>query len=250
MNLRHVQARPPVRVSVRLSKALTGAVVIAAALCWNPAGATDYTVTTRTTGTTGSFFLGSLFPQGELNGNFGYELTVTSAFSSDNVTATVDRRSMTADHARLDVALKVNNRLYSLQTIGMVSSLLRLDTDGDGRTIKRFYNTISFDPASTGDFATIEQYLFLDADQFAIDSVLQPATGYYADPITKGFSMYDWTVNRDGSLDLLGDAAGRANTFEYNLVAVPEPGTWAMLSAGLAIVGFSGRRRRQAAAVA
>ncbi|TWI62481.1 putative secreted protein with PEP-CTERM sorting signal [Pseudoduganella lurida] len=244
------QARLHVSPFVFLRKAaLTGLAVIAVAACV-PASAEFYTITTRTTGTNAGFFLDGLFPQGEINGNFSYELTVTSAFSSNNVTSSIDRHWMRANDAALDVALKVDNRLFTFKTVGTVNSVIHTDTDGDGRTIKRFYNTISFDPATKGDYATIDQYVFLAADQFAINSVLENATGYYADPLTKGFSIYNSNVNPNGTLDPMGDAAGRANTFEYNLVAVPEPTTWGMLGAGLAVVGFAGRRRRQPAMAA
>ncbi|QBE67433.1 PEP-CTERM sorting domain-containing protein [Pseudoduganella lutea] len=156
---------------------------------------------------------------------------------------------MSATGAALQISLRLDGQLYSLDGTGQVSSQILSDTDGAGRTTKRFYQSISFDPSTAGDLATIQQYVFLGADQFAIGSVLQPATAYYADPLTKGFSITDWSLGPDGSLVQLGDATGRAQRFDYHLaLAVPEPATYAMLGGGLALLaGVAWRRRANAA---
>lgn len=47
--------------------------------------------------------------------------------------------------------------------------------------------------------------------------------------------------------DFLGGRLGeRASEFQFNLAPVPEPGTWALLLAGLGLMGFVARRRSAA----
>lgn len=46
--------------------------------------------------------------------------------------------------------------------------------------------------------------------------------------------------------DFLGGRLGdRASEFQFNLAPVPEPGTWALLLAGLGLMGFVARRRNR-----
>jgi probable HAF family extracellular repeat protein len=61
-----------------------------------------------------------------------------------------------------------------------------------------------------------------------------------------GFTITDvWAINDQGQIAGWGlNAAGGRQAFVLNAIAaVPEPGTWAMLLAGLAGVGFTTRRR-------
>ena len=237
----------PIYHSLRPAVLRGGAALLAVLTCCT-AIADTYTLTTHTKGTTAAFNLPGLFPQGDIVGSRTFDLTVTSVFDSANVLATADNNYMQASDATLQISLQLDGQLYSLDATGEVSSQILSDTDGAGRTTKRFYQTINFDPATFGDLATIQQYVFLDAHQFAIDSVLQPATAYYADPLTKGFSIFDWRVMPDESLSLLGDGTGLAQRFDYQLaLAVPEPATYAMFGAGLALLAGAARRRNRSA---
>jgi hypothetical protein len=232
----------------RIPAALRGTAAFLIALACSSATASTYTITTHTAGSTAAFNMPGLFPQGDLVGSGHFELTVTSVFDSANVLASADNNWMQANDAALRISLQLDGKTYSLDATGQVSSQILSDTDGAGRTTKRFYQSISFDPSTYGDLATIQQYVFLGADQFAIGSVLQPATAYYADPLTKGFSIHDWSVAPDESLSLLGDGTGLAHRFDYQLaLAVPEPATYAMFGAGLALLGGAAARRNRVA---
>ncbi|HEX8605669.1 MAG TPA: hypothetical protein VF774_23710, partial [Pseudoduganella sp.] len=190
----------------RAMTALRGVAAVLAALACTAATAATYTMTTSTQGSTANFQLPNFFPQGNIDGIHTYELSVTSVFDSANVLASTDNAWMHATDAALEVVLRVDSQVYRMETTGMVSSQVLVDTDGNGKTTKRFYQNVSFDPATYGDHATVQQYVFLDSDQFPITSVLAPATAYYADPLTIGFSIYNWNVAADGSLTRLGDA--------------------------------------------
>jgi hypothetical protein len=240
LNANHAISLPRPRRALAM---LYGTGFLLAALACSAASAETYAITTRTEGSAGNFNLPGLFPQGDLSGVHTYQLSVTSVFDSASVLPGGDSYFMQATDADLRVSLTLDGVPYSLQTTGTVRSQLLLDTDGDGRTTKRFYQSISFDPATSGELASIQQYVFLGADSFIINSVLQPGTAFYADPLTKGFSIYDWDVPASGPLVQLGDAGGRAEAFHYQLALVPEPATYAMLGAGLGLLGFSARRR-------
>ncbi|WP_338764510.1 PEP-CTERM sorting domain-containing protein [Massilia sp. METH4] len=236
------QACPGLR---RKRTALSGVAALLAVVACTSASAETYTITTRTMGNTAAFNLPGFFPQGDLAGARSFDLTVTSVFDSANVLSSTDNLWMQASDAALQITLRLDGEVFSLDGTGQVSSQVLSDTDGTGRTTKRFYQSVSLDPATFGDFATVQQYVFLGADQFAINSVLEPALAYYANPLTKGFSIVNSTMQPDGSLALAGDAVGRADQFSYQLaVSVPEPATYAMFGAGLALLPFAARRRR------
>lgn len=52
------------------------------------------------------------------------------------------------------------------------------------------------------------------------------------------------TVDHLGTIYLVAEDSGTPNSRLFVLTPVPEPGTWAMLSAGLALLGWRARRRR------
>lgn len=227
---------------------LRGTAALLAALACSAAAAETYTITTSTTGPAATFELPGFFKQGDLSGTGAFDLTVKSVFDSANVVSNTDNSWMQASDAVLQITMRMNGMTYTLEGMGQVSSQILIDTDGTGQTTKRFYQSVSFDPVTYGDYATIQQYVFLGADQFPIASVLEPATAFYADPLRKGFSIVDWTRGIDGGLSQVGDAVGSAEQFHYQLaLAVPEPASYAMFGAGLGLLAVAARRRRAGA---
>ena len=52
------------------------------------------------------------------------------------------------------------------------------------------------------------------------------------------------TFDEKGTIYLVAEDSGTANSRLFVLTAVPEPETYAMLLAGLGLVGFAARRRK------
>lgn len=78
---------------------------------------------------------------------------------------------------------------------------------------------------------------FFDPSSGTLDSVITNGSfRYIADPGFTGLATFQYF-----SIDELGRSSSAL--VNINVVAVPEPGTWAMMLAGLAAVGFVGRRR-------
>ena len=78
---------------------------------------------------------------------------------------------------------------------------------------------------------------FFNPSSGTLDSVITNGSfRYLADPGFTGLATFQYF-----SIDELGRSSSAQ--VNINVVAVPEPGTWAMMLAGLAAVGFAGRRR-------
>jgi hypothetical protein len=75
----------------------------------------------------------------------------------------------------------------------------------------------------------------LDVD--APDALVDANTGLTVTPAMSSFAGIRISFGPDGY-------NGGINNIQYTLAAVPEPGTWAMLSAGLGLLGLLGARRR------
>jgi len=67
-----------------------------------------------------------------------------------------------------------------------------------------------------------------------------------------GFNALDFTVSNGSFANSLGggyfSVSANANDIFLNFTPVPEPSTWALIAAGVALVGFAGWRRRPAKA--
>ena len=67
-----------------------------------------------------------------------------------------------------------------------------------------------------------------------------------------GFNASDFTISNGSFANSLGGGyfsiSANANDIFLNFTPVPEPSTWALIAAGVALVGFAGWRRRPATA--
>jgi len=105
------------------------------------------------------------------------------------------------------------------------------------------YNNASGGIASYGGATLVAQYVQFDANVFFTDSVVDfstdPTYSFSHSAPTLTFSVKAGGAGWQGGLD---EAIGIDN-IRVVLTPVPEPGTWALLAAGLAIVAGVARRR-------
>ena len=94
----------------------------------------------------------------------------------------------------------------------------------------------------SGDGGSVTANFFSLAGALVFSQTFSGLSGY-ANFALAGLPTYHGITFKDNN-----DPAGlRFQNMSYNAVAVPEPSTWAMMAAGLAVAGALGARRRTAA---
>jgi hypothetical protein len=149
---------------------------------------------------------------------------------------------------------------YDFGTLSLGSSRSSLEFPGAGLVVGNFSDTWSFLLANDG--STLSSAVSLNLSNFFHISGGQ--YGLYSGPVGSGTQMGSWTFDGSSgdtynlvslmsagpyylSVSGLADGSSRGQYMLSITAAVPEPETYALLLAGLALVGFVARRRNELA---
>lgn len=172
------------------------------------------------------------------SGTGPYTLEVRSEFDPASVYGGEDQTYIFIANAKLDIALTYNGSTLSFVTDG--SMILNFAGDGYGKVYSQnlFYDYDGYKYLTTLDF-------HVDAAQFPDNRPLTPAIVHRRGAGVAGGLSFTRFGGFEDDVRILGDAYGSADWYELAVTtAVPEPYSYAMLVAGLGVVGGVGRRRR------
>lgn len=184
----------------------------------------DMTLTATGIGTVLPVFGISGLPAGPFTGSFSFDspLTPNESFLIFPLTA---------------FSLTIGNDTWS-NVLGD-DSFARFSTDGAGAIITSSF-FMDFRHPNSGNYVEMEGGNVANLGWFAFD---RPVNGF-------GFCGFDTEAPYVGpdSGNCIGGGPGTIALVERQSPAVPEPETYAMMLAGLGLLGFAARRRRQQAA--
>jgi hypothetical protein len=172
------------------------------------------------------------------SGTGPYTLEVRSEFDPASVYGGEDQTYIFIANAKLDIALTYNGSTLSFVTDG--SMILNFAGDGYGKVYSQnlFYDYDGYKYLTTLDF-------HVDAAQFPDNRPFTPAIVHRRGAGDAGGLSFTRFGGFEDDVRILGDAYGSADWYELDVTtAVPEPYSYAMLVAGLGVVGGVGRRRR------
>ncbi|HEY1147405.1 MAG TPA: PEP-CTERM sorting domain-containing protein [Pseudoduganella sp.] len=175
------------------------------------------------------------------SGTGPYTLEVRSDFDPANVYGGGDQTYIFIYNAKLDIALTYNGSTLSFTTDG--SMILNFAGDNSSKVYSQnlFYGYDGYKYLTTLNF-------HVDAAQFPDNRPLTPAIVHRRGADDAGNLSFTRFGGFEDDVRILGDAYGSADWYELAVTtAVPEPYSYAMLIAGLAVVGGVARRRTSAA---
>jgi len=136
-----------------------------------------------------------------------------------------------------------NDRL-GFTTSGVVAIYITADysifaDSGDGLSYAYAYDTLSLNFSSKG-----SDHISNFASTFSLDRVLSSGGFYYNDGIVSDSGVLSTGIVTSGHGSGYIDRQVSAGAYQYAF-SVPEPETYAMLLAGLGLLGFMARRRKE-----
>jgi hypothetical protein len=128
---------------------------------------------------------------------------------------------------------------------GVYTTLNTILGQGANASVSAFYNSLGVTLASTGASFPSAIAAFINPGDCC--SAVDPAVALTAGQAVSYSTFADESISL--AFDIGTIAAGQVVSFGYNFTfatAVPEPETYAMMLAGLGLIGFAARRRKQA----
>lgn len=206
------------------------------------ASADAYRITTHAAGQAGHFDLDGMFALPGPVGTGPYELDIVADFDNPLLYQEAERTNILAFDIRLRIELRVGGNRY---TVAQDDAWLELDYFPDlyGGPLNDLRYSVHFFPFASGNFATFQQSMLVAPDLLAFSALLQPAL--LATPAIQSaqFNADTYIIN-EVIIQQLGEASGLAPQLSYQIMAIPEPATYAMTLLGCAIVAGAAHLRR------
>ncbi|QGZ42647.1 putative secreted protein with PEP-CTERM sorting signal [Pseudoduganella flava] len=232
------------KIGAALGKAaLTAALSLA---LMGTAAAASFQITTQSSGT-GLFDLDGMFTTAGPEGHdLPYTLRTTTTLSDPALLHSSANRTAWQDNdASVQVDLEVGGVHYQLaQTNRYVMLDYHADVGGAAYNVLNLY--VDLRPYSTGNSASLSQAIALPQGLLPFDATMTPVALSSPD-ILRGWVEAGIYYSDDVFSHQLGSAIATPQNFSYTLVAVPEPGTYAMTLLGCAVLAGAGALRARAA---
>lgn len=234
-----------------VSRWLAAVLASTSLLCAMPvaAMAQTYRITTHATGDSGFFQLYNLFHPSGPTASAPYDLHISVQFTDPRMGGPFSEDAyFDAFGASMQLELTVDGVRYTATSKDARISV-EYNQAGNESSLDELRYTVHYTPAGLNPhayFASFSQSMWIAPDVPAFSDLLQPVS-LSTPMIAEASFNADYFYSIDDFNTILGSGGGKAEQFTYQLAAVPEPMTWAMILQGCAIVAVAARRRRLAA---
>lgn len=217
-----------------MKRLLAGLLLAGCSLAAGLTQAAPITFTTVATGNAGNFdFFAGDRGLGDFQGAGPFTLSLSASIDSQR----------TWNSTVLDITLTADGKTSHMQQAGSLVSSLTTTRDGSGKAITVLSQTFDSDWSDFG--PRFHLYQTLNFDPQVIDPWQLYGTGDVPVQSLGGRFRLEFSWSNDAADVGFGTAAGAYDQGTLEVIgAVPEPESYAMLLAGLALVGTMARRRR------